>query len=111
MIEEEVVKLQQKGPSYSQRAGICLTMFLAPKEFGQMKPVVNLKLLNRLLPRVIPLQKGKCACGAQSPAKGRLAWVCRIDLRDTYHGRSQDPGKECSTTKVVHWLGLNFEVE
>ena len=59
LIEEEVVKLRQKGAIISvttedsQRAGFCSTIFLVPKkESGQMRPVVNLKPLNRFLPRI-----------------------------------------------------------
>ena len=58
LIEEEVVKLQQKGaimpvPAASKCEGFYSTLFLVPKkEAGQMRSVVNLRPLNRFLPHI-----------------------------------------------------------
>ena len=83
LIEEEVVKLRQKGAIIpvtmgdSQRAGFCSTIFLVPKkESEQMRPVVP---LNRFLPRVHFKMEG---VHVVRDLLQRGDWVCRIDLKD-----------------------------
>lgn len=88
LIQEEITQLQLKGaivPVHvkdNQRAGFCLTIFLVPKkEPKQMRPVVNLKPLNRFLPKVYFKMEGVQMI---RDLLQKEDWMCRIDLKDVY---------------------------
>ena len=88
LLQEEITKLCQKGAVIpvdrvgSQSTGFCSTIFLVPKkDTKQMRPVVNLKPLNRFLPRVHFKMEGLHVV-RDLLQKGD--WLCRIDLKDAY---------------------------
>ena len=86
LIDKEVEKLRQKGAvvqvQSKQDKGFFSTLFLVPKKVsGEMKPVVNLRPLNRFLPHVHFKMEG---LNVVRDLIQENDWMCRIDLKDAY---------------------------
>ena len=86
LIQEEVITLQEKGavisiPNPQPQGSFYSTIFLIPKKGGQMRPVINLKRLNKW----VKLQHFTMEGIATLKELLRLNdWMVKVDLKDAY---------------------------
>ena len=84
LLREEVVSLLQKGansPITEEAGGFYSTIFLVPKKNGQMRPVINLKCLNRWVEAPHFKMEGIVTLrDLLRPGD----WMMKVDLKDAY---------------------------
>ena len=87
LIQKEIVSLLQKNvienvPQSQMYEGFYSTLFLVPKKNGEMRPVVNLKPLNRYLRK----QHFKMETMTKVLNLVEIGdWAVTLDLKDAYH--------------------------
>jgi hypothetical protein len=116
-VKEEILKMIEKGALEEVRnpnsPGFYSRVFVVPKKDGKLRPVIDLKILNKFL-RKKPFKMETPQSIRRSLQKGM--WTVSLDLKDAYfqvpiHPRSRKFLRICLEGKVYQFRALPFGVK